>query len=254
MAHEIISCPLSACFIGMSHAQSLAAQSLRFSDLVAPCFDRASARAAYEALREPDHTADGEPTFLDRMLRRVGTSPLARSGAEVAAATFVLSLRSAGVLHGTLELTHARDEDLHGHFEPETWLALLGALGDDAFERLDPERRLDLLGDAPGRRVHAARRFPNLALAENAVVYLPGELTRTIEGVPYDVGHTRGLLREVDAVIDAFGLVRTERGRVVEPDGARDDARRHAIAELLDLVSAAAHWADAHARVVAVSG
>ena len=50
MPFEVITCPLSACFLGMSSTQADVARSLRLSDARDPQFDRDDARAAYAVL------------------------------------------------------------------------------------------------------------------------------------------------------------------------------------------------------------
>jgi hypothetical protein len=92
MPFEVITCPLSACFLGMSSTQADVARSLRLSDARDPQFDRDDARAAYAVLAGPSQTGDGEPSFFDRMFRRVGRSPLSRGRAEATATLFLAAL------------------------------------------------------------------------------------------------------------------------------------------------------------------
>jgi hypothetical protein len=168
----------------MSPAQASAAQSMKWSDLTNERFDMLAARDAYAALAEPAETGDREPTFLDRMLRRVGRSPLSRVGAETAATKLVETLRKAGVLGAdALAITTAREEDFHGELDADALRELLDTLA---------ERH----GDA---------HWANLRLTVSSALYMPTAITRVVHGVPFSIGSTPGLVREIAAARDAFG-------------------------------------------------
>ena len=223
MPFEVITCPLSACFLGMSSTQADVARSLRLSDARDPQFDRDDARAAYAVLAGPSQTGDGEPSFFDRMFRRVGRSPLSRGRAEATATLFLAALKEAGVLVGERpSLTTLRDEEFHGELAPSAIEPHCMAAADDAW--------------SGGK----TSRLATLALDGDIVIYLPVPLTRVVRGVPHDVGSTIGLVAEIERLLADLGA------------GPTPDARVDVVASVEPLLRAA-RAAQTHQRVVVVT-
>jgi hypothetical protein len=250
MSWEIITCPLSACFLGLSTAQAHEAQTLKWSDLRGP-FDRENATEAYGALPEPSETANREPTFFDKMLRRVGRSPLSRRAAEEASLILLEQLRDARLFDTRPELTMGREEDFCGQFDPAALVALRTALSDASFESRAVDARVALLEHGEGRpaSTHTHADYPNLFLDGRAAIYLPCELTRPVRGVPNDIGSTLALRREATRALAALGV---DDARAVS-SGPYSDSRLYAVVRSLDAIMSAAALAEKAARVLVLS-
>lgn len=224
MSWEIITCPLSACFLGMSRAQADAAEQLSFSDARGP-IDAELARQRYNALPSAEETGDGRvPSFFDRMFRRVGQGPLSRHGAEESAAKLLDTLRALGIIEGDVDLTTAAAEDFHGHIDARGMDALRHVLATPDFMTVATAVRIERLRQANDgvRPAQVARAFPNLTLTGQAALFLPTELSRPVQGAPHDIGSLRGLAREIDAVRAAFDLT----DRALDHDDPRASAQR----------------------------
>lgn len=252
MSDEVTSCPLSACFLGLSPSQAEAAHALDLTDVDRASFDLDAAQRAYDVLRGPDETGEHQPSFLDRMLRRVSRSPLSRHGAETVATRLVDRLVAAGVLAAAPTLTTVRDETLHGEVSRSALDALAIAVDTPEFPRWKEDARVRALGGVPedaDRPKRASPRFPALTMPGRALVFLPAELSRVVCGAPYGYGSALALRREIAAVRDAFDLARA---RDVEQDGP-SGSRLDALARTLTTLEDAAETAVATSRVVLVS-
>lgn len=248
MSWEIITCPLSACFLGLSTAQAHEAQTLKWSDLRGS-FDRARALAAYGALPEPSETANREPTFFDKMLRRVGRSPLSRKAAEEASHVLLEQLREARVLEEIPALSKEREEDFCGQFDPAAMESLRAALSDPTFDARSVEERVLLLEHGAGSPAQTHGAYPSLFLDGLSTVYLPCELTRPVRGVPNDIGSTRALRREAARALAAFGVDDAAKHSTAE----RSHSRLHAVTRTLHAFTSAAALAETQSRVLVIA-